>query len=281
MSRWARQCCSRSTARRRAACGARAGYRRRDQGREPFRHLLGCGRAGTHHRRGGDVSAGHLLSAATCRHPRAVEIQCCNGAYTPEEREIWERLARSVTPLAGRKAALPSANLPASLPDGAFAPAASRGLSAALPASSVAPPAPRRTPQPVLDSSWERRIGNGTLAPDATIDLHGHTLDTAHQRLNHALATAVTHGHRVLLVVTGNPRPSHRGRWGTRRAGQFARKSVTGWHCPAMQMLSPACAPLTHATVARGRFMSSCDGRVDQGGYTIALKLRLVASNSL
>ncbi|MBP6030439.1 MAG: Smr/MutS family protein [Sphingobium sp.] len=147
---------------------------------------------------------------------------------SPEEREIWERLARSVTPLAGRKAALPSANLPASLPDGALAPAASRGLSAALPASSVAPPAPRRTPQPVLDSSWERRIGNGTLAPDATIDLHGHTLDTAHQRLNHALATAVTRGHRVLLVVTGNPRPSHQGPVGHKARGAI-RAEIGDW----------------------------------------------------
>ncbi|MEZ5655597.1 MAG: Smr/MutS family protein [Sphingobium sp.] len=62
-------------------------------------------------------------------------------------------------------------------------------------------------PTPILDSSWERRIANGSLAPDMTVDLHDHTLATAHRRLDQALGMARSQGARVLLVVTGNPRP--------------------------------------------------------------------------
>lgn len=143
---------------------------------------------------------------------------------SPEEREIWARVARSVTPLAGRahQIAVPESTLNA-------AGTANHGGAATL--SSVTPqrpPASRPAPAPVLDSSWERRITNGTLAPDVTIDLHGHTLNAAHQRLNHALATSIAHGHRVLLVVTGNPRPAHIGPSGHKTRGAI-RAEIGDW----------------------------------------------------
>lgn len=59
----------------------------------------------------------------------------------------------------------------------------------------------------MLDSSWERRIATGSLTPEMSIDLHGHSLEAAHKRLNQALDAAAARGARVLLVVTGNPRP--------------------------------------------------------------------------
>lgn len=46
------------------------------------------------------------------------------------------------------------------------------------------------------------------MAPDFTLDLHGHTLDTAHARLDHGLTQAIAHGARLVLLVTGRPRPS-------------------------------------------------------------------------
>lgn len=57
----------------------------------------------------------------------------------------------------------------------------------------------------MLDSSWERRIRNGSLAPDMMIDLHGHSLSAAHSRLNQALSSALIRDMRLLLVVTGKP----------------------------------------------------------------------------
>ncbi len=61
-------------------------------------------------------------------------------------------------------------------------------------------------PLPVLDHGWERKIATGRIVPDVTIDLHGHTLDAAHRRLNQSLAMAIATGARVMLVITGNPR---------------------------------------------------------------------------
>ena len=57
----------------------------------------------------------------------------------------------------------------------------------------------------MLDSGWERRIRNGNLVPDMSIDLHGHSLAAAHALLNQALAAAWTRDARILLVVTGKP----------------------------------------------------------------------------
>ena len=61
-------------------------------------------------------------------------------------------------------------------------------------------------PSDTLDGGWDRRLRRGAIIPDATIDLHGHTLATAHAALDHALERALAGDHRVLLVVTGKPR---------------------------------------------------------------------------
>ena len=59
-----------------------------------------------------------------------------------------------------------------------------------------------------LDATWERKLARGTLSPDFTLDLHGHTLAAAHLRLDHGLAQARALGARVVLVITGKPRPA-------------------------------------------------------------------------
>ncbi|WP_310532500.1 Smr/MutS family protein [Novosphingobium sp.] len=85
------------------------------------------------------------------------------------------------------------------------------------PSTSSAGPPPRsgedfrRPTGNTLDASWDRKLAQGTVAPDFTIDLHGHTLDTAWNRLEHGLMLAESQGARVILVVTGRPRPVDRG----------------------------------------------------------------------
>ncbi|PZU63665.1 MAG: DNA mismatch repair protein MutS [Sphingobium sp.] len=49
------------------------------------------------------------------------------------------------------------------------------------PAKAV-PITPARTPAAVLDTGWEKRIRSGNIAPDMSIDLHGHNLAGAHVR---------------------------------------------------------------------------------------------------
>lgn len=113
-----------------------------------------------------------------------------------EEQALWNALARSVRPLRPgvRPTELPTPPAPSG---------GSQRLMPALP--TLVPTPPARTPSPVLDSSWERRIRSGTLTPEMSIDLHGHSLSAAHARLDQALAAALARNLRILLVVTGKP----------------------------------------------------------------------------
>jgi DNA-nicking Smr family endonuclease len=79
-----------------------------------------------------------------------------------------------------------------------------------------------------LDGSWDRKLSGGVVAPDFTLDLHGHTLDSAHARLDHGLTQALAQGARVLLLITGKSRPSddHASR-GSRRGA--IRAKVLDW----------------------------------------------------
>ena len=78
------------------------------------------------------------------------------------------------------------------------------------------PPPPRPPAQPArplhangqgLDASWDRKLARGIVSPDVSIDLHGLNLDLAHGRLLASLAQALAIGARVILLVTGKPRP--------------------------------------------------------------------------
>ncbi|WP_425231118.1 Smr/MutS family protein [Sphingomonas sp.] len=67
---------------------------------------------------------------------------------------------------------------------------------------------PRRSPPhatATLDGSWDRRLGRGLAQPDSSLDLHGHTLASAHALLDQGLDRALARGDRLLLLVTGKP----------------------------------------------------------------------------
>jgi len=149
-----------------------------------------------------------------------------------QELALWSRVAASVRPLPGR-AADPAPN-PAVLPMNAAlaspAPTAKpltplRPTKPVRPAPRAAPVAPKptrpATARPVtylpianatLDGGWDRRLRGGDIRPDRAIDLHGHTLAAAHDRLMVELDTAHAMGARVLLVVTGKGRGERPGR---------------------------------------------------------------------
>ena len=57
-----------------------------------------------------------------------------------------------------------------------------------------------------LDSSWDRKLDRAALAPDFTLDLHGHTLDAAFRALGPFLRSARDDGARVVEIVTGHGR---------------------------------------------------------------------------
>ena len=119
-----------------------------------------------------------------------------------EERALWARVMATVKPIDPHRAvAAPVSPLPAPPPT---------AKASALPrraAATIAPaPAPVRTvPGTTLDSSWDRRLSRGMVQPDATVDLHGHTLNSAYAMLDDALGRSVARGDRVVLLITGKP----------------------------------------------------------------------------
>ncbi len=124
-----------------------------------------------------------------------------------EEAELWSRVARTVKPLRPPSKAEPMGPAP-------DRPPVPPVRTLRKPASAITPAAPPKRAEPVrpldrhgLDGSWERKLGRSGVDPDFTLDLHGHSLDAAHSRLEHGLAQAVAMGARVILVITGKPRP--------------------------------------------------------------------------
>jgi DNA-nicking Smr family endonuclease len=86
---------------------------------------------------------------------------------------------------------------------------------------------PPLSPDRGLDSSWDRKLARAAIAPDFTLDLHGHTLDQAHRRLDAGLAQAKALGARLVLLVTGKSRPAEAADRGARRGA--IRAKVLDW----------------------------------------------------
>ena len=146
-----------------------------------------------------------------------------------EEVELWSRVARTVKPLVKR--VKPAANEAGNALPPQSTPPKFLKIPRALPPQ-VAASLPRltaeeRKPRPLdrhgLDGSWERKLAKAEISPDFTLDLHGHSLDAAHARLEHGLMQAVTMGARLVLVITGKPRPVEAADRGGRRGAIRAK----------------------------------------------------------
>jgi DNA-nicking Smr family endonuclease len=137
-------------------------------------------------------------------------------ALNAEEQRLWGAVMATVRPL--RAMAAPMVKAPAGMaaPRMDEAPRQAGVLPRPLPP--LAPVGSQRraarsvtvSPATVpaantLDGGWDKRLSRGTVAPDASIDLHGHTLASAHALLDAGLARSIGRGDRVLLLVTGKP----------------------------------------------------------------------------
>ena len=140
-----------------------------------------------------------------------------------EEAEAWEKVAATVEPMHKRPVKPLAAN-PAPAP--------------VLPNKILLKPqrsAPPKMPQPKpapnppgnLDGQWDKRLKSGAIQPDFTLDLHGHGLDAAYNRLMSGVAQARAMGARTILLVTGKPRPVDPADRGTRRGA--IRAKVLDW----------------------------------------------------
>lgn len=142
---------------------------------------------------------------------------------TPDEAALWRRVMASVRPAHSARpdarqaeaAMQPAPVYRADADDGRKARAR---LVTPSQRTAAVPARVQPVPGTALDGSWDKKLRGGTVAPDSSIDLHGHTLETAHAVLDRGLANAIARGDRVLLLITGKPprpeseRPHARGR---------------------------------------------------------------------
>lgn len=145
---------------------------------------------------------------------------------TPEDRELWSRVARSAKPLhpvrrvpqeedppqTPRATVKPPSAAP--LAPSAIPPGFHVGQKVRLLASGHLHPAPtpaeRLAEAPLrMDPKTHRRMAQGKLRPEARLDLHGMTLATAHPTLIAFLLSAHARGHRLVLIITGKGRGDH------------------------------------------------------------------------
>lgn len=119
-----------------------------------------------------------------------------------EERALWARVIATVRAIEPASPNKPPISAPAP-----GAKAAPTRVAKAKPSAIASPkPAiPARAIGETLDGSWDRKLGRGAIAPDFAVDLHGHTLDSAHALLNASLNRAISSGARVVLLITGKP----------------------------------------------------------------------------
>lgn len=152
-----------------------------------------------------------------------------------EEVHVWQQVARTVKPFEKRvpvlQAVIEGKGAAAKAKESAPPLLVPKKVKGRIPAPLIPKPAVvkvKAEPQQLhLDGSWDKRISKGTLAPDFSLDLHGSSLDQAYTRLMHGLVQAKAMGARVVLVVTGKPRPVDAADRGTARGA--IRAKVADW----------------------------------------------------
>ncbi len=143
-----------------------------------------------------------------------------------EEAALWNKVASTVRPLHPPVAhAKPKELSLKTVPQ-------PKKLAARKPAAPVHQPVATTPPgipvgQKGLDSHWERRLSRNSTDPDFTLDLHGHNLEQAYRRLDDGLLQAKAMGARLVLVVTGKPRPVQAADRGEKRGA--IRAKILDW----------------------------------------------------
>lgn len=135
---------------------------------------------------------------------------------TPEDRELWSRIAKTANPLHPGARKLDAGALPSALKPAPAAPRAAefqlpRALRLGAAATSarrmhdLAPsPAEALSTQPVrMDHKTHKQMKRGKLRPEARLDLHGMTLAQAGPELSGFIQSCHARGLRLVLVITG------------------------------------------------------------------------------
>lgn len=140
----------------------------------------------------------------------------------PEERELWDAVARTAQPM--HRAPLRAPEAPAPEPATLVMPAdlgvpartpepfrlptgfrpGSKARSATIRVDLAPTPAEAFAQSPLrMDAGTHKSMTRGKVAPEARLDLHGMTLAEAHPELIRFLMNAQSDGKRLALVITG------------------------------------------------------------------------------
>ncbi len=126
---------------------------------------------------------------------------------TADEAAAWARVAETVAPLRPAPPPPPKVVAPQPTPGRKAPEPPPPARQAASPSASTTPRERQAPASPGLDSHWDRRFRAGAVEPDLTLDLHGHSLDSAHGRLMDGIAQARAMDARVVLLIAGKVRP--------------------------------------------------------------------------
>lgn len=147
-----------------------------------------------------------------CPAPQSLVLRPSVAVTDDIGEQQWRRISASVRPLRRNRILAKPVPLPPPVEVVAAVEPKRKAVKGRVPAPLVpkavakAPPARPVFGGEALDGTWERQLRGGRLQPDMTIDLHGHSLASAHVQLARALDQASAVGARVLLVVAGKVR---------------------------------------------------------------------------
>jgi DNA-nicking Smr family endonuclease len=113
---------------------------------------------------------------------------------TGDEKKLWRRVAASVKP----RRPLPAEDAEEPLPPKKSV------VRVAAPAAPVKPaPKPVKSAPPPQNRGNEKRVRRGKLEIGATLDLHGHTQESAEAAVSRFVHRAQSRGETTVIIVTG------------------------------------------------------------------------------
>ncbi|HKL69103.1 Smr/MutS family protein [Salibaculum sp.] len=139
---------------------------------------------------------------------------------SPEERDLWDKVARTAKPLENRSEPRlsgrrkPDAKTPAD--DETASPVTAFRIGEKIDHSGDHDLLPSLGEQmgraPIaMDRKTHGKLKRGKLKPEARIDLHGMTLAQAHPELTSFILSSQAIGRRLVLVITGKGKPRDTG----------------------------------------------------------------------
>ncbi len=132
----------------------------------------------------------------------------------PEEIDLWRRVTNNTTPLSPERIEA-STSEPRQRPRVAEVQTPIPSFRIGEAPASTMPPKVHVRPPLRIDRRTQKDLSRGRRRPEASIDLHGMTLEQAHPALNRFILASFATGRRLVLVITGK-----------------GGGSETDWHAP-------------------------------------------------